>query len=287
MKIIKIFFYAFFCLTIISVSAQSQPEQFSSDSRWSITASAQAAGGKYIFEEYSNFYLLYGGLRYQTGDFSIYGYLPLVFTNNSSVTQSGMMVIPSGRSDGSTNSSSTHHGSGFGGMGMADMNIGLGDFYLYGSYNLLNDYDHNIGVSLNPNIKFPTASMGIGTGEFDYGVSLYIRKSLGTFSLLADAGVIKFGDPPGINYNNPFTYGIGVGKFISAGGNSVILYYNSYTQVLEGFEPPRQISLGLNIKLAGNNTLSFIGSKGLSNYSPDFNFSIGMNLGISVSKKNY
>ncbi len=250
-------------------------------SRWFITSSVQLTGGSYFYHEYSNLYLLYGGIRYQTENFNIYGSRPILAQNNSAFTQSGMMIIPTSTgSDGSSGRIQTHHGGDFGSMSMSNMQIDLGDFNLYGSYQFLQEYKQSVNLSINPNIKFPTATKGIGTGKFNYGVSFNLKKSIGTFSLLADAGFIKLGAPPGIDYKNPLTYGIGIGKFISENGNSILLYYNSYTEILNGYEPPRQISLGLNFKLARLSSLSLIGSKGLSNYSPDFNLSAEMNLGL-------
>lgn len=284
------FFISFFGLVLVTeISAQSNLTE--RNSRWTLSTSFQVTGGNYFYNESSTLYFLYGGIRYQNENFSLYSYIPLVAQNRPGFTQSGMMIIPTGRE-------SAESGEGNGGMmnggnlhggnnsvnqtSMMNSEISLGDFYLYGSYQLFNEINNPIDLYFTPGIKFPTASSssGIGTGKFDYSLSANVRRSIESFVLLAEAGFIKFGDPDGIDYKDPFTYGVGLGKFISENGNSVLLYFLSYTTILDNYEPPRQLSLGFNFKLNSTVVLSLIGSKGLSNYSPDFSFSAGLNFGL-------
>lgn len=262
-------------------------------SKWTLTTSFQVTGGGYIYNTYSTLYLLYGGLRYQNNNFSLSGYIPVVAQNNSGFTQSGMMIIPTGIDQNGDGNMDGNMGEGGHGMGMMNsqsnnligqnlsnhMGISLGDFYLYGTYQILKEYNNWVDLFVNPNIKFPTASK-IGTGKFDYGISVNIRKSIESFTILAEVGFLKFGDPSGINYKDPFIFGIGLGKFISRSGNSVLLYFISYTKVIDTFEPPRQVSLGFNFNVSQTIGLSLIGSKGLSDYSPDFSASGGLNFNL-------
>lgn len=262
------------------IEAQYDPEQ---RSKWTLITSVQATGGGFIYNDYSSLYLLYGGLRYQTDDWSVYGYIPLVAQNNSGFTQSGMMILPTGSgTDQSINGGHHTGGNHMTGMSMVNLNFSLGDLFVYGSYRLLNEYDNPVELSITPGIKFPTAvgSSGVGTGKFDYSISATARKSFETFVFLADAGFIKFGDPAGINYNDPFTYGMGIGKFISDSGNNFLLYFSSYTKILDDYDPPRQLSLGFNFNLWHSMILSVIGSKGFGNYSPAFTASVGISLGL-------
>lgn len=279
---IKIFYLSVLILITLvkEVKAQYYQEQ---RSKWTLITSVQATGGGFIYNDYSSLYLLYCGLRYQTDDWSVYGYIPLVAQNNSAFTQSGMMILPTG-SGVIKDSHEAHHagGSPMTGMSMVNLDYSLGDLFVYGSYRLLNEYDNPVELSITPGIKFPTAVGGsrVGTGKFDYSISAAARKSVETFVFLADAGFIKFGDPAGINYNNPFTYGIGLGKFISDSGNNILLYFNSYTKILDDYDPPRQLSLGFNFNLWHSMILSLIGSKGFGNYSPEFTASVGISLGL-------
>lgn len=275
--------YIVFLILVLSceLSAQSNYD-FRETSGWTFSTSLQVTGGSYFYDEYSTLYFLYGGIRYHNNNFSFYGYIPVVAQNRPGFTQSGMMIIPTGRENegqnGMMNGGNMHGGN----NSMMNTQISLGDFYLYGSYQLLNEYDSSIDLFVNPNIKFPTssASSGIGTGRFDYSLSINVRRSIESFVLLAEAGFIKLGDPDGIDYKNPFTYGIGLGKFLSENGNSILLYFYSYTKILDNYEPPRQVSAGLNFKLDTSKTLILIGSKGLSNYSPDFSISGGLSFNL-------
>lgn len=276
-----------FLVLITSSEITAQSNMYSGNSRWTLSTSLQVTGGNYIYNEYSTLYFLYGGIRYQNSNISFYGYIPVVAQNRPGFTQSGMMIIPTGRENegqgGNMNGGNMHGGNNSTNQtSMMNTQISLGDFYLYGSYQLLNEYDNPIDLFVIPDIKFPTASTssGIGTGEFDYGLSMNIRRSIESFVVLAEAGFIKLGDQDGIDYKDPFTYGIGLGKFISQSGSSVLLYFNSYTEITDNYEPPRQVSLGLNLKLNTTTALSLIGSKGLSRYSPDFSISGGFNFNL-------
>lgn len=281
------FFISFFVLVLIpEVSAQSNLTE--GNSRWTLSTSFQVTGGNYFYNESSTLYFLYGGIRYQNRNFSLYGYIPVVAQNRPGFTQSGMMIIPTSRESAGGGEGSMMNGGNMHGnnsvnqSSMMNSEISLGDFYLYGSYQLFNEINNPIDLYFTPGIKFPTASSssGIGTQKFDYSISASMRRSIKSFVLLAEVGFIKFGDPDWIDYKDPFTYGIGLGKFISENGNSVLLYFLSYTTILDNYEPPRQLSLGFNFKLSRIMVLSLIGSKGLSNYSPDYSLSAGMNFSL-------
>ena len=84
----------------------------------------------------------------------------------------------------------------------------------------------------------------------------------------------------GITYDNPFPYSFGLRKFISDGEYSLLLYYSAYTEVVKGYVPPRQIALGINYKASENLILTGIGAAGLSNFTPAYNFSVGVRAGI-------
>ncbi|MCZ7616371.1 MAG: hypothetical protein M5T52_23150 [Ignavibacteriaceae bacterium] len=114
------------------------------NSRWTLSTSFQVTGGNYFYDEYSTLYFLYGGIRYQNKNFSLYGYIPMVAQNRPGFTQSGMMVIPTGREDegnsGMMNGGYMHGGNNsVNQSSMMNSQISLGDFYLYGSYQLLNE----------------------------------------------------------------------------------------------------------------------------------------------------
>lgn len=76
----------------------------------------------------------------------------------------------------------------------------------------------------------------------------------------------------GITYDNPFPYSFGLRKFISDGEYSLLLYYSAYTEVVKGYEPPRQIALGINYKASENLILTGISAAGLSKFPPNYIF---------------
>lgn len=236
---------------------------------WYFTSSVQLSGGNYVFDSYNRVFSIYGGLRYQGENFGITASIPLVSSNNNSVNQTSGMMVPSGTNIG-TNTSTMQNG----------MNFGLGDLYGYLDYKVISDYESGIDLFANAQFKVPTAatSMNIGTGKYDFGGSVTFRKTLDSFVGIVDLGYLNIGDPDSITYKNPFTYGIGIGKFFNYGEYSLLLYYTGYTKIIDDFDAPKQISLGINYMASDDIILSLISSAGFGNTSPDFTLSGGMRI---------
>lgn len=258
---------------------------------WYGSTNLQIAGGKFIYSSYVNVVSLYGGLSYQNDNFGISLSVPVVGNGNNSISQSGGMMLPIGNSQ--TYNGGMAGGSNGGGMmgsgnsimstsSFGGMNWGFGDLYLFSNYKLFSEGQSFSDVIVNVQIKVPTASthMGIGTGQYDYGASVTFRRSVNTFVAIADLGYLNIGDPSGITYENPLTYSLGLGKVFNDGEYSLLLYYSAYTEVVKGFEPPRQIALGINYKAGENLIVTGIGSAGLSKFSPDYTFSTGIKFGL-------
>ena len=258
---------------------------------WSINSSLQYASGNYLSTERLNSLYLYGGVRYDAYNYSVALSIPVIASNGQNVSQFGNIIIPN------------HMGSGTSGMGdpggpggghmMGGQNsssistsseyFGIGDLYLYGNYDLLNQFSSPVGLSLSGYIKFPTASTanGFGTGKFDFSLSTTIRQSVDSYLFYISGGYIFFGNPEGIVYNNPYTLNLGVGKFFGEGSVSALLNYSLYSKIVDAYQSPQQLSLGINIISNEKITYIFIGSAGLTNSSPDYVFSAGLkyNLG--------
>ena len=287
-------------VSLLNINLFPQEELSPGQSNWYINTNLQLAGGNFIYNSFDNVISLYGGIGYQTGNFGISFSIPVVGNKNNFISQSGGMMLPIGNSkngygnmQNSGSNGSDMMGSGNSMMGstssaVGGMNWGLGDLYLYSNYQLVSQSDFFSDIIINANVKFPTASthMGIGTGQYDYGASITLRKSfdlsdnLNSFVAIADLGYINFGDPAGITYENPFTYSFGLGKFFNDGNYSLLLYYSAYTEVVKGYQPPQQIALGLNYKIGNNLYLTGIGAAGLSKFSPAYNLSAGIKIGI-------
>lgn len=233
---------------------------------WYFTSSVQLSGGKYVFDSYNRVYSVYSGMRYQGENFGITASIPFVSSNNKNVSQSSGMMVTAG-----TNVSNT-------GISQSGMNTGFGDLYGYFDYKIISDFEKEIDVYVNAQVKVPTAAtrMNIGTGKYDFGSSVSLKKSLDDFIGIVDLGYLNIGDPDSVTYKNPFTYGIGIGKFFNYGKYSLLLYYTGYTKIVDSYDAPQQISLGANYRSSETIILSVIGSAGRGNFAPDFTLSGGI-----------
>jgi len=247
--------------------------------QWSVNASMQGTKGNYVFTTITNSYYLYTGLRYRASKWNVSAILPIVAQNNDLVTRTGGMFLPTGGSHHDQNGSvPSHHGSMMSqGMGASNMSMGLGDLYLIGERQLFGDYLSGPVMFTNVQIKFPTANkaMNYGTGEFDFGMGLSLRQKLGSFAGFVDIGYLILGDPAGVTFKDPLTFGAGIGKFLLQEKLSLLLYYQGYSQILAGYAPPRQLSLGGSYRVNPRVTLTGSGLVGLSETAPDFSFLTG------------
>jgi len=224
---------------------------------WSVNSSFQMTRGDYITgNTTTNYYFNIGG-RYRAETWYI-------STTLSLIAQDGLF------SESTTNNMMD-------GSGTSYRDIGIGDLNLFGEINLFKGTNVLPWISLSSQIKIPTASAEnyFGTGEFDYGVGLTFRKQLFSFIAFGDIGYLNLGDPEQITYLNPFTFGMGIGKGFDYGRYSISLYYQRYTKIYEAYPAPHQLSFGLYINVLNRTFLSIIGSKGLSETSPDVSILAG------------
>ena len=259
---------------------------------WSINGGVQYLNGKYIYTSSTSTYYLTGGIRYQSDRWNIGISLPVIGQNNDLVSNSGGMFVPAGHSGQGGNSggmSNGHQGGGMMGGGRivtdnveSHFQFGLGDIYLSGQYKFVTDGDVRPSVAVSAQIKFPTASekYNYGTGGFDYGLTVNLAKRWKNYGGFLDAGYWLLGDIPDINYKNPFTYGIGIGRFFKDGRFSALLYYQGYSTILENYDPPRQGSLGIYYRIDDQTFLSLTTTVGFSNTSADFGLSVGFSLSL-------
>ena len=168
----------------------------------------------------------------------------------------------------------------------SQIEFGLGDVYLLGQYQLVGDgsasplWNYGPSISVSAQIKLPTARKGrnYGTGEFDYGITFNLSKRWKNYAGFLNAGYWLLGDTPEIDYQNPFTYGIGIGRFFRNGQFSALLCYQGYSTILENYDPPRQGSIGLYCRMNDQIILSTTAMAGFSDTGPDFGLSAGFNL---------
>jgi hypothetical protein len=252
------------------------PSTAYSEGNWFVNGSLQFNYGNYIYDTGTSTYYLYGGIRYQSEALSLSANVPVIGQNTDLVSQGGNMLLP-----GQSNSESMGHGSGHHGNGhrmsisISDLIIGIGDIFTYATHRLWKESSLFPGLSFSGQIKFPTASE-FGTGEFDFGAGINLKKKLGDFATFLDLGYLNIGDPDSLHYQNPFTFGVGLGRLFQNGKMSVIVYLQAYTEVLEKYDPPAQGSLGMLYLINDRSSLSIFGLFGLTNTSPDFGVSIGL-----------
>jgi hypothetical protein len=234
------------------------PTLLLAQSGWSINSSFQMTEGDYITGISRNNYYFNIGSRYRSESW----YLSATI---SFIAQDG--IFSEDYSSDMMGGSSTPH-----------LEMGIGDLFLFGEVNLLNGTDVLPWIALSSQVKIPTASSNysFGTGEFDYGVGLTFRKRLFSFIAFGDIGYLNLGDTDEITFLNPFTYGFGIGKGFDYGKYSISMYYQRYTKIYETYAAPHQLSLGLYVNIINRTFLSFIGSKGLSETSPNLSISAGL-----------
>lgn len=276
-----------FILILLSQSGES--------GTWSINGGAQYLNGKYIYTTSNSTYYLNGGIRYESSHWNVGVSVPAMAQNNDLVSSSASMFLPSGHHEGNNEGGlgDGHQGGGMmGGGRVVTDNVeshfvfGLGDVYLSGQYQLVGKGRSGPpqggvpSIAVSAQIKFPTASTepNYGTGEFDYGITANLSKRWNNYAGFLDVGYWLLGDTPEINYKNPFTYGIGIGRFFQNGQFSALLYYQGYTTILENYDPPRQGSVGFYYRTSDRTIFSATASAGFSDTSPDFGLSLGLNL---------
>ncbi|NIA28662.1 MAG: hypothetical protein GWP06_01960 [Actinobacteria bacterium] len=264
--------------------------------QWFVNTSAQVTKGDYIFDGSTTAYYFYGGLRYQSDRWSVSLSLPLIAQRDDLVTYTGGIFLPTGGMHHTDNDMVDRFGGGMMGghsewndeenmHGMSpfsNLNYGLGDLYLYSELLLLREQASLPSLSLNTQVKVPTAnrSKNYGTGVYDYGLGLTVRKSMNSFLLFANVGFLVIGDPADVTFNDPVTFGLGFGKFFNQGRSSLVLYYQSYSEILPGYQPPSQISLGYYFHIFRTLTISTVALAGMSDTSPNVSFLSGLQVGL-------
>jgi len=134
------------------------------------------------------------------------------------------------------------------------------------------------GFTLNGSlaIKLPTAdeTKGLGTGETDYGAFASAQQRLGAFKLLLTTGYLIIGNPPGLDYQNIFSYGISLSRRFAV--TSVYGSFESRQTVISGYDNPQELSAGFFHALNPDYAIKGHFFFGLNNGGPDG----GGNLGI-------
>jgi hypothetical protein len=248
---------------------------------FSVSGGFQWWSGTYVYQTSTTTYALTAGARFRSDQYSISLTLPVLFQNSDLVSQTGGMFLPhAGAIGGQSQEGSSRHGGGM--MAGSSYESGIGDILVTGNYRIAEESYAAPSIALTGQVKVPTAStvMNFGTGKWDYGAGLALRKQFGTLGLFADAGYLVIGDPAGADYRDPFTFGLGVGNLFLDGTFSTMVYYQAYTKVLENYAAPQQFSVGLLYQSSPSTSFSVMSSFGLSNTTPDVGIAVGVEVSI-------
>jgi hypothetical protein len=160
--------------------------------------------------------------------------------------------------------------------GASSTETGLGDIIGRAGAVLVPQNPSGLSVNGAVAVKFPTAdeSRGLGSGETDYGVYASVHQRLQAFKLSVMAGYLRTGDPPGLDYRDGFSFGIGVARSFSR-----TTLYGAFEQrqaVSSGFANPQEVSAGffhlLNADYAVKGQVFF----GLTHGGPDGGATLGV-----------
>ncbi len=275
----------------------------------SYTGSLQYATGSYFFDENTASFSLANGISYSGDNVTVSFNVPFIIQNSPWVSYGAAGYIPTGGPDHKTVRDSSGRGPG-NGKGDGPKNRFLqskaqdatfkstrkdgdnkvvfpdtssykqssfGDPNLYASLKLFLSASATTSLRLNTGLKIPFAdpSSGFGTGEWDYGLGMSLSQRFRNYFLIADLMKWWFGDLPELELQDPFTYGFGFGRSFDSGSWLVNATYSGYSEIIDGYEPPRTLNFGIGHFLSQNVSLNSTISFGLSESSSDFSLGFG------------
>ncbi|MHB8845822.1 MAG: hypothetical protein ACYC7L_13865 [Nitrospirota bacterium] len=153
---------------------------------------------------------------------------------------------------------------------------GLGDVVVRGGRVLIPEDDGGFSLDGALAVKLPTAdkNKGLGTGETDYGAFLSAHQRLDAIKVSVFTGYIKVGDPPSVNYNDIYLYGIGLARFFSR--TELYASFEGRRATVPGAKNPQEVNLGFFHVLNADYAVKGNTFVGLNNGGPDFGLSFGM-----------
>ncbi len=236
---------------------------------WSLSTSMTFNEGTYIYDNTIENYNLNVGVSYKKPLWSVTATLPLLAQqDNVGLTTS---LEPGNAGDSLSLDMDSAHDN--------NVTMGFGDLYLYGQRTIWKNLKSRAFLSTTFQLKVPMvfSSEMFSSQKMDYGAGLTFRKYLGTYSLFTDLGYLVLGDPVWGKYKDPIIFGVGIGKTFLWKNVFASVYYRTYTEILAGISPPKQISMGIYARLTHQMYLSSNWTIGLSESSPDNGFSLGLN----------
>jgi len=264
------------------------------------TGSAQYSTGSYFFEENTESFSIVNGLGWSGEKFNISFHVPYIIQNSPWVSYGVSGFIPTGGPQHKAVRDSSGKGSGKGQQGSGKQKAidygpansstsidipdttsytqqSLGDPNVYANITLYNSFSGATSIQLNTGLKVPFAdpSNGFGTGKWDYGIGLSVSQKIQNYFFMGHLMKWWFGDLPDLVLKDPFTYSIGIGKSFAGGKWLINGSFNGYTTIIEGYDPPMNVGLGVGYIITTKISLNSTASFGLSESSSDVSIGLG------------
>lgn len=254
-----------FVLVLASVGASVVPFSTVAQGRdISFSYGAEYSTGKYGTSQETDIWYFPFAFEYDADRFTVSLTAPLMMVNGpgSIVAGGDSRGLPSGRAPGTS-----------------DTEVGVGDIQLRGSVNLALEDNNRPRIDLTGKIKFGTADRdkNLGTGEDDFAVQVDAERTYAGAGLFGALGYKLLGDPPGVNYKNPFYVRLGAALRVSD-TTSVGAAFDAQEEVLSGTPAQRDLTLFLSSRADPRTKITGYVLKGLRDGSPDWGVGIMVKL---------
>ncbi len=257
----------------------------SNERNWQIGFTPSVSSGDFGTNTTSTFVYAPLSIRrlFRDGDVTVVIPFVTATTDGRATFVGGTPVRVDNSGPGSSNSDCDKSGPGQGSCltgrapGQKVTTAGLGDIILKGRYYVVEEHNYVPLIALTGRMKLPTASasQGLGTGAFDYGVGIETSKMLGEkWIAFLDGGYNIIGDPDGLPLNNQYWYDIGAGYYFTKALLASV-YFEEYQAILPGFVNARDVFFAVNYTASAAWRFNGGVTVGLSNGAPDHTFSVG------------
>ena len=148
---------------------------------------------------------------------------------------------------------------------------GLGDVVAAGTATMIDNRAAGFLLELTGKIKFGTgdAAKCLGTGENDYAVQIDPAKTFGAYTLFGTVGWRHMGDPPGVDFKNPWYFSAGLSYKLS-GATSFGIVYDFRQRLTASGSPVSEATAFLTQKLGARFKLQGYVVAGFSDASPSW-----------------
>ena len=154
---------------------------------------------------------------------------------------------------------------------------GIGDPLVRGDLQVVRDQRGSFQLGVAGAVKLPMveATTGRGTGELDLAVGATAFKVVNRTSLMADVLFWHYGDPADVDFDDTWSYSVGVAQMLGVGGRwSLMGSLSGFSTGIDGAPPPRSFTVGI-LALAGRSqSVAVSTSLGLNDSASDFSLGV-------------